>query len=203
MQLKKIVNYGENKREFLRKEFEIKNIPSKSTLTRVFIMLSPKWIGYSITGILNTLIKEKKGQIMLDGKSIRSTDAINTTEKIIDKNGDYVLQLKANQGRFYNDVYTMFDDKYMDEADQECVYEIFSTIEKNYGRIEKRTGYVLKDLEDFTDYLNIFRKCSISVHKNTQTAKNKQLEQIRLTVHLIILYYYIKYYKIMLLCNVS
>lgn len=48
-ELKKIVDYLENKREFFRKEFEIKNIPSKSTLTRVFIMLDPKWIGYSIT----------------------------------------------------------------------------------------------------------------------------------------------------------
>lgn len=211
-ELKKIVDYGENKREFLKKEFEIKNIPSKSTLTRVFIMLDPKWIGYSITGILNTLIKEKKGQIMLDGKAIRSTDAINTiekmmnivtaytdtgislwqttvdnktneipavkelidmlniegivvtadamhcqketAEKIIYKKGDYVLQLKANQGKIYNDVYAMFDDKYMDEADKDCEYEIFSTLEKNQGRIEKRICYVLNDLEYFTDYIS-------------------------------------------------
>ena len=34
-ELNKIVDYGKNKKEFLEKEFEIKNIPSKSTLTRV------------------------------------------------------------------------------------------------------------------------------------------------------------------------
>ncbi len=32
-----------------------------------------------------------------------------TSEIIIKNKGDYVLQLKANQKRFYKDVYTMFD----------------------------------------------------------------------------------------------
>lgn len=34
-----------------------------------------------------------------------------TAELIIDNGGDYVLQLKGNQGNFYKDVYAMFDDK--------------------------------------------------------------------------------------------
>lgn len=210
-ELDKIVDYGKNKIEFLKGEFEIDKIPSKSTLTRVFIMLNPKWLGYSIVCILNTLIKEKPEQIMLDGKAIKSTDAIKsmekmmnivtaytdtgislmqktvdsksneipavqdlidmlnvegliitadamhcqkeTAEKIVKNNGDYVLQLKANQGRFYQDVYGMFDEKYMDETDTDCEYEIFSTIEKSHGRIEKRTCYVLNEVEYFTDYL--------------------------------------------------
>lgn len=62
-----------------------------------------------------------------------------TAEVIIDNGGDYVLQLKANQGNFYADVYAMFDDKYMSETDKDCEYEIFSTIEKGHGRIEKCT----------------------------------------------------------------
>ena len=157
----------------MEREFEINAIPSKSTLTRIFIMMSPKWLGLSIACILKTMIKEKTEQIMLDEKAIRSTDAIKTidtmmnivtaytdtgislgqitvdsksneipavrdliemmdiegliitadamhcqketAEKIIENKGDYVLQLKANQGRFYEEVYAMFDDKYMDE----------------------------------------------------------------------------------------
>lgn len=210
-ELDKIVDYGKNKKEFLEKEFEIKAIPSKSTLTRIFIMISPKWLGLSISCILKTIIKEKTEQIMLDGKAIKSTDAIKTidtmmnivtaytdtgislgqipvdsksneipavrdlidmmdiegivitadamhcqketAEKIIDNKGDYVLQLKANQGRFYEEVYAMFDEKYMDESDKDCEYEIYSTLEKNHGRIEKRTCYVLKEVEFFTNYL--------------------------------------------------
>ena len=74
-------------------------------------------------------------------------------EKVIVNGGDYVLQLKANQGKFYEDVYAMFDEKYMDVSDKECEYEIYSTLEKNSGRIEKRTCYVLKEISFFTDYL--------------------------------------------------
>lgn len=48
----------------------------------------------------------------------------------------------------------MFDDKYMDEADKDCEYEIYSTIEKSHGRIEKRTCYVLNELAFFTNYIN-------------------------------------------------
>ena len=210
-ELDKIVDYGENKKDFLEREFNIKSIPSKSTLTRVISMVSPKWLGLSIVGILTTLIKDKPSQIMLDGKAIKSTDAIKTIEtmmnivtayadtgislgqitvdnksneipavrdliemlniegmvitadamhcqketaEIIIKNkGDYVLQLKANQGRFYEDVYAMFDEEYMYKADKDCEYEIYSTTDKGHGRIERRTCYVLNEVEYFTDYL--------------------------------------------------
>ena len=158
-ELDKIVDYGKNKIEFLKEEFKIEAIPSKSTLTRVFMMINPKWLGLSIACILRTLIKENPKQIMLDGKAIKSTDAIKSIEKmmnivtaytdtgialcqktvdsksneipavkeliemidvegtiitadamhcqketaeiIVENKGDYVLQLKANQGSFY------------------------------------------------------------------------------------------------------
>ena len=210
-ELDKIIDYGKNKKEFLEKEFNIKSIPSKPTLTRIMAMVNPKWLSLSIVGILNTLIKSKPSQIMLDGKAIKSTDAIKTietmmnivtaytdsgislgqitvdsksneipavkeliemlniegmvvtadamhcqketAETIIKNKGDYVLQLKANQGNFYQDVYAMFDDTYMNETDKDCEYEIFSTTEKSHGRIEKRTCYVLNEIEFFTDYI--------------------------------------------------
>ncbi len=210
-ELDKIIDYGNNKQEFLEKEFGIKTIPSKSTITRIFAMIDSKWLGLSVVGIVQSLIKEKPTQIMIDGKAIKSTDAIKTIEKmmnivtaytntgisllqktvenktneipavkeliemldvkgmiitadamhcqketaqaIIENGGDYVLQLKANQKNFYEDVYSMFNDKYMDEADKNCEYEIYKTQEKNHGRIETRTCYVLNEIAFFTDYL--------------------------------------------------
>ena len=210
-ELDKMIDYGKNKKEFLNKEFDIKTIPSKATLTRIFVMIDPKWLGLSIVGIIQSLIKEKHTQIMIDGKAIKSTDAIKTIEKmmnivtaytdtgvsllqktvenktneipavkeliemldvkgivvtadamhcqketaqtIVNNGGDYVLQLKANQKSFYEDVYAMFDDKYMNEADKECEYEIYKTQEKCHGRIETRTCYVLNEIAFFTDYL--------------------------------------------------
>ena len=41
----------------------------------------------------------------------------------------------------------------MDEADKDCEYEIFSTMEKSHGRIEKRTCYVLNEIAFFTNYI--------------------------------------------------
>jgi len=210
-ELDKIVDYGKNKREFLSKEFGIEIIPSKSTLTRIFGMINPRWLGMSIVGILKELIKSNPTQIMLDGKAIRSTDAIHAIEKmmnivtaytdtsislgqvtvddksneipavrelidmldikgavvtmdamhcqkdtvakVIDNGGDYVVQLKKNQGNFFEDVYAMFDNEYMDKADKDCEYETYKTIDKGHGRIEKRICYVLNDVEYFTDYL--------------------------------------------------
>lgn len=211
-ELDKIVDYGNNKKEFLEKEFNIKTIPSKPTMTRVLVMIDTKWLELSIVGIVQSLIKEKNKQIMFDGKAIKSTDAIKsiekminivtaytdtgisllqktveektneipavqelidmldiegliitadamhcqkeTAKKIVENGGDYVLQLKANQKNFYEDVYTMFDDKYMNEADKECEYEIYKTQEKNHGRIETRTCYVLNEVAFFTNYID-------------------------------------------------
>jgi predicted transposase YbfD/YdcC len=210
-ELDKIVDFGKNKQEFLTREFGIKSIPSKSTLTRIFGMINPKWLSMCMVGIIKSLINIPHEQIMIDGKAIRSTDAIQriekmmnivtaytdtsislgqvtvdsksneipavrelldmidikgavvtadamhcqkeTVEKIIDNGGDYVVQLKGNQGNFHDDVYAMFDDKYMDESDKDSEYEVFQTIEKAHGRIEKRTCYVLANVEYFTDYL--------------------------------------------------
>lgn len=88
-ELDKMIDYGNSKKEFLEKEFEIKSIPSKSTLTRIFVMIDPKWIGLSIVGIVQSLIKEKHNQIMIDGKTIKSTDAIKIIEKMMNSNSIY------------------------------------------------------------------------------------------------------------------
>ena len=76
-----------------------------------------------------------------------------TAEKITDNGGYYVLQIKANQGNFYQDIVAMFEEKFMDINDKENNYETYTTIEKSHGRIEKRTCLVLRDLEYFTEYL--------------------------------------------------
>ena len=80
-----------------------------------------------------------------------------TAERIID-NGDYVLQLKSNQGRFYKKVYAMFDNRHMDITDKECEYEIYIILEKSRDRIEKRTCYVLNEVAYFTNYITEWKE---------------------------------------------
>ena len=121
---------------------------------------------------------------MLDIKgAVVSMDAMHcqkdTLEKVIENGGDYVVQLKGNQGNFYKDVYAMFDDKYMDETDKDGEYEKFQTIEKGHGRIEKRTCYVLKDVEYFTDYMADWKGLKkIFAVKRTVETKGKITEEI-------------------------
>ena len=48
-ELDKIIDYGENKKEFLEKEFDIKLIPSKSTFTVAFWLVSV-WVTSIVSG---------------------------------------------------------------------------------------------------------------------------------------------------------
>ena len=214
--LEMIIEFAEEKIEFLKKYTELENIPCLSTISNILKMINPNHLELCLYGIFNNVLKVKmkieEKQICIDGKTICSTatmkehekpmhiitalmadenislgqitvesksneipavrelielmdiqnailtmDAMHcqkeTAELIIENGGDYVLQLKANQGNFYKDVYAMFDDDYMDETDKDSEYETYKTIEKSHGRIEKRSCYVLKDIEFFTDYL--------------------------------------------------
>jgi predicted transposase YbfD/YdcC len=101
-----------------------------------------------------------------------------TVAKIVKNKGDYVVQLKANQGNFYQDVYTMFDDNYMDTADKDSEYETYTTIEKSHGRLEKRTCYVLNEVEFFTDYLAEWKglKKIFAVKREVEINGNKSKE---------------------------
>ena len=214
--LEMIIEFAEEKLDFLKEYTELEEIPCLSTLSNVLKVINPDHLELCLYGIFSNVLKLKmkidEKQICIDGKTICSTatmkeherpmhiitamladesvslgqitvesksneipavrelielldikgavltmDAMHcqkeTAELIKNNGGDYVLQLKANQGNFYEDVYAMFEDKYMDETDKECEYEVYKTIEKNHGRIEKRTCYVLNEVEFFTDYL--------------------------------------------------
>ena len=214
--LEMIIEFAEEKEEFLKQHTELECILCLSTISNILKVINPEHLELCLYGIFSNVLKSKikieEKQICIDGKTICSTatmknhekpmhiitalladesvslgqitvesksneipavreliellnlkgavltmDAMHcqkeTAELIIDNGGDYVLQLKGNQGNFYKDVYAMFDDKYMDETDKECEYEMFTTIEKAHGRIEKRTCYVLNEIEFFTNYL--------------------------------------------------
>ena len=214
--LEMVIEFSEERIDFLKKHTELKEIPCLSTLSNILKVINPDHLELCLHGIFSnvfeTNIRIKEREISIDGKTICSTatmkkyerpmhiitallvdnslslgqkvvesksneipavrellDEINikgaivtmdamhcqkeTVEKVIENGGDYVLQLKANQGKFYEDVYAMFEDKYMDITDRDCEYEIYSTIEKSHGRIEKRTCYVLNEVAFFTNYL--------------------------------------------------
>lgn len=214
--LEMIIEFFEEKEEFLKKYTKMKEVPCISTISNILKIINPSHLELCLYGIFNNVLQVKlevkEEQICIDGKTICSTakmkehdkpmhiitalladesvslgqiavesksneipavrelirmldikgkiitaDAMHcqkeTAELIIENGGEYVLQLKGNQGNFYEDVVAMFDKKFMDINDKEENYEIYQTIEKSHGRIEIRTCMVLKDIEYFTNYL--------------------------------------------------
>jgi len=80
----------------------------------------------------------------LNGVTV-SIDAIGCqkeiTKEVIERGGDYLLALKANQPSLLSDVESMF------EVKKTYFPDIFEMNEKGHGRIERRRGEVLNDIE--------------------------------------------------------
>jgi predicted transposase YbfD/YdcC len=77
-------------------------------------------------------------------------DAISTQTKIaktiIDQGGDYILNVKENQGHLYEDIHDLFeDDRKFDFKD--APYSYAKTVNKDHGRIEIRQCWTISDPE--------------------------------------------------------
>lgn len=76
-----IVEYGEQKREMLFKNFGIDKIPSESTVSRILNMVNAELLAVCIVNIMRELIGETGNIIAIDGKAIRSTDTMKSYER--------------------------------------------------------------------------------------------------------------------------
>jgi predicted transposase YbfD/YdcC len=65
-------------------------------------------------------------------------------EKIIEREADYVLSLKENQGQLYEDVAHLFADL-EDSQYQAYVFDYEKTVNKDHGRIEIRECWTISD----------------------------------------------------------
>lgn len=205
-ELSKIIEYGESKKDFLKENFGVDKIPSKSTLSRILAIVDSDKLSLSIVGIMNSLVENKGKQIAIDGKTIRSTEKMSSFEKslhiitayatetyisigqmtvdgktneipcavdliqkldvkgkvlsldalhcqkntvatIVNNGANYIIGLKENQKRLYNDVKEMYIDLIESKFKKDKKkYETYSVSEKNRDRFEKRTGYLLNDI---------------------------------------------------------
>ena len=88
---------------------------------------------------------------------IVTIDAIGTqtkiAEMILERGGDYLLAVKENQGRLFEDMQYIFEvDKQYDFKD--APYQYAKTVNKNHGRIEIRQCWAISDPE----YLSSIRE---------------------------------------------
>ena len=73
-------------------------------------------------------------------------------QTILDRGADYLLAVKENQGRLYEDIRDLFEGA--EEADYEGVpYNYATTLNKGHGRIERREGWVISDPPELAEGL--------------------------------------------------
>jgi len=71
-------------------------------------------------------------------------------KQIVEQDADYVLSLKGNQGSLHEDVQQLFD--WASKTDFKNIeHEVYETIEKGHGRLEKRRYYLLGNVEHLVD----------------------------------------------------
>lgn len=124
-----------------------------------------------------TAIPELLDDLNVKGHII-TTDAMGTqteiVKKIRKKQADYVLALKGNQGRLYEDVKLYFED---DELLAQCAYT--KTTEKAHGGIEKREYWQTADLawlEQKKDWAGLK---SIAMTRNTIVRDGEETSETR------------------------
>jgi predicted transposase YbfD/YdcC len=93
-----------------------------------------------------------KGAVVTIDALVRSTPSAcggcqrKIAAKIIEKEADYVLALKSNQGTLRDDVEEFFTEQKANEY-ADCTPSRHQTLEKSYGRIETRTVTVVGDID--------------------------------------------------------
>ncbi len=73
-------------------------------------------------------------------------------ETIVERGGDYLIAVKANQPRLYDDLQTMFRDAHATQF-RGLAHDFHQTVEKDHGRIETRRCWTIAE-PSYLKYLN-------------------------------------------------
>lgn len=113
---------------------------------------------------------------------IVTIDAMGTqveiAQMIINQGGDYILSLKGNQGNLFEDVKHLCEWAFKNNQ-QEMMGEKYQTIEKNHGRIEKRSYWLMNSVEDLEDSQRWLGLKSIGIVESSRKIKGKETVERR------------------------
>ena len=113
---------------------------------------------------------------------IVTIDAMGTqveiAQMIINQGADYILSLKANQGNLFNDVKQLCE-WMLKNNQQDMMGEKYSTIEKNHGRIEKRSYWLMESVKDLEDSQRWLGLRSIGIVESSRKIKGKETVERR------------------------
>ena len=219
-------------REFLKEKFQICRVPSYYWLLCLLKMVKPESMNKCFNTWVMSMIPKEKGQtISLDGKTVRSTekmesytsplhivsaqlgelgltyaqkavegksneipavqklleeldingcivvaDALNcqkeTAKVVVEGKGDYLLDVKGNQGTLKKDI-----EEYVQDEELQKGMDVCSKTEKNRDRVETRTAYSSTDIDwmhEKPDWANL--QCIGAIHTEFETSKGKTSE---------------------------
>jgi predicted transposase YbfD/YdcC len=71
-------------------------------------------------------------------------------QQIVDQGGDYILQLKGNQGTLHNETVELFDQCLTDDC-HGIAYSTATTTDKGHGRIEQRRLWATTEIQWFAE----------------------------------------------------
>ena len=195
--------YIESKQAFYQAHYGIDKFPSKPTLSRILNMVDGDAVGKVIIEIMRRKAGSLSDVIAADGKAIRSSGKKNQAHSFLqiltayatecgvtlgqeaisheDKTNeipmfqsmlDY-LEVKGNQDNLHEDVKLFFEDNINDEDMQ-----TYKTLEKNGGRIEKRTCRATDRIKGWLTDLPLWEglQTVISITRET-TAKGVTTEE--------------------------
>ena len=97
---------------------------------------------------------------------------------IIQKKGDYLLAVKGNQKKLFDELGNFFDQA-IECSEEEVGYDYYSTEEKSRNRIEKREVWTVEDLEWLSQKKDWEGLKTISCIKSTRTYKEKTSIEFR------------------------
>ena len=97
---------------------------------------------------------------------------------IVEKEADYVLALKGNQGTLHDDVQLFFEDLLAKKL-KTIKYDEYETVEKGHGRIETRRYYVSEDIEWLTQEKEWKKLSSIGRVESLREIKGKVTREKR------------------------
>ena len=121
---------------------------------------------------------------------IVTIDAMGTqkkiAEKIIEKNADYILQVKGNQQTLMNDIREYFEKNVFTKKKEELekAERYFKTLCGEHGRLEKREYYVENDIEWLKEKHPDWEGLSgIGACVSTVTEKGKTVTAVNYTIY--------------------
>lgn len=118
------------------------------------------------------MLELKESTVTIDAMGCQKDIA----KAIVEKQGDYVLALKGNQGSLLDDVQTFIDDAIINGSDDD--YDYYESTEKSHGRIEIRKCWSFGDIKWLTrrhDWVGL--KSISAVESKRIVGENESIER--------------------------